>query len=267
MVVAGVDIGAATAKAVVLRNNGEEVIKTSSLIHTGRDVLGSGERVLTAALKKAGISFSIDKIDYIVATGYGRVSLSCAHKTMTEIACHAKGACTTNPSTRFIIDIGGQDSKAIRVDEKGNVRAFVMNDKCAAGSGRFLEVMAGVLETKIEDFGEISLQGKEPCMMSSVCTIFAESEMVTLRAERKPLEDLVAGIHYSIARRVAKMAAPLGFVDDVVFTGGVAKNAGMKKALEDEIKHKIIIPLEDPQLNGALGAALFAHEILKCETN
>ncbi len=261
MIVAGVDIGAATTKAVVLQGEGEKPAKTSSLVETGRDVLGAGEHVLAAALEKAGFTESIENVNYIVATGYGRVSLPYAHMTMTEIACHAKGAHSVVPSTRFIIDIGGQDSKAIKVDEKGNVTSFVMNDKCAAGSGRFLEVMAGILETDLKDFGNLSLKGTDPCVMSSVCTIFAESEMVTLRAERKPLENLVAGIHYSIARRVARMATPLGFVEDVVITGGVAKNVGMEKALGDEIGHKIIIPPEDPQLNGALGAALFAREI------
>lgn len=261
MIVAGVDIGAATTKAVVLEGEGEKPTKTSSLVETGKDVLGAGEHVLTAALEKAGFTDVIENVDYIVATGYGRVSLPYTHMTMTEIVCHAKGAHSVVPSTRFIIDIGGQDSKAIKLDKKGNVTSFVMNNRCAAGSGRFLEVMAGVLETDLKDFGNLSVKGTDPCMMSSLCTIFAESEVVVLRAEKKPLENLVAGIHYSIARRVAKMATPLGFMDDVVFTGGVAKNVGMKKALGDEIGHEIIIPPEDPQLNGALGAALFAREI------
>ncbi|MBM3132520.1 MAG: 2-hydroxyglutaryl-CoA dehydratase, partial [Chloroflexi bacterium] len=256
---------AAAAKAVVIRNDGGRVTRASSLIHTGRDVRGAGDRVLAVALTKIGFTGSIEQVDYIVATGYGRVSLPYAHMTMTEIACHARGAHSSWPKTRFIIDIGGQDSKAIKVDEKGRVTAFVMNDKCAAGSGRFLEVMADVLETDIEDFGEISLQSKDPCPMSSICTVFAESEMVALRAERKPIEDLVAGIHYSIARRVAKMAAPLGFVDDIVFTGGVAKNVGMRRALEEEIGRKIVSLTEDPQLNGALGAALFAEEVWRRE--
>ena len=261
MIVAGVDIGAATAKAVVLKGEGEKPKKTSSLIETGSDVVDAGEHVLAAALKKAGFNEPIENVDYVVATGYGRVSLPYAHITMTEIACHAKGAHSVIPSTRFIIDIGGQDSKAIKIDDKGHVTSFVMNDKCAAGSGRFLEVMAKVLDMNLKDFGDISLKGTEPCMMSSVCTIFAESEMVVLRAERKSLENLVAGIHCSIARRVAKMASSLGFVDDVVFTGGVAKNVGMRKALSSETGRNIKITPEDPQLNGALGAAIFAQEI------
>jgi len=261
LIVAGVDIGAATAKAVVLKREGEEARKISSLLPTGRDSYGAGEKVLQDALRKEGSGISIDRLDFIVATGYGRVSLSFAHKTITEIACHAKGAHWSVPSARFIIDIGGQDSKAIKLNEQGGVTSFVMNDKCAAGSGRFLEVMAGALELDLEDFGETAMKSDSPCMMSSVCTIFAESEMICLRAERRPVEDLVAGIHYSIARRIATMAAPLGFEEDIVFTGGVAKNMGMRKALEDEIKREIFIPPEDPQLTGALGAALFAEEL------
>ncbi len=266
MIVAGVDIGAATAKAVILKKEGKENAKYSSIISTGRDSFGAGKRVLLEALKKMGLTGSIDRFDYIVATGYGRVSLSFAHKTMTEIACHAKGAYHVLPSVRFIIDIGGQDSKAIKVNDKCNVTTFVMNDKCAAGSGRFLEVMAEILETDIKEFGEASLKSKDPCMINSICTVFAESEVICLRAERKPVEDLIAGIHHAIAKRVAAMAAPLGFENDIVFTGGVAKNVGIKKALEDKINEKIIIPYEDPQLIGAFGAALFAKEMLGCET-
>lgn len=261
MIVAGVDVGSATAKSVVLKSEAEETTTFSSLIQTGQDSFGAGERVLKETLIKAGFTDSIGHVDYIVATGYGRVSLSFAHKTMTEIACHAKGVHQVVRSARFVIDIGGQDSKAIKLNKIGNVTNFVMNDKCAAGSGRFLEVMAGVLETKLEDFGKISLKSNTPCVLNSTCTIFAESEMICMRAERKPVEDLIAGIHYAIAKRVATMAAPLGFEDDIVFSGGGAKNAGLKKALEDETKRKIIIPPEDPQLMGALGAALYAKEL------
>jgi len=205
MIVAGVDVGSATAKSVVLKSEEEKTARFSSLIQTGQDSFGAGERVLMETLQKAGLTDSIDQVDYIVATGYGRVSLSFAHKTLTEIACHAKGVRQVVHSARFVIDIGGQDSKAIKLNEIGNVTNFVMNDKCAAGSGRFLEVMAEVLETDIEDFGEISLKSNSPCMINSICTVFAESEMICLRAERKPVEDLVAGIHYSIASYVASL--------------------------------------------------------------
>ncbi len=265
MIVAGVDVGSATAKSVVLKSGEEETERFASLIPTGQDSFGAGERVLKETLQKAGITEPIDRVDYIVATGYGRVSLSFAHKTMTEIACHAKGVHQVVRSARFVIDIGGQDSKAIKLNEIGNVINFVMNDKCAAGSGRFLEVMAGVLETKLEDFGRISLKSNDPCMLNSVCTIFAESEMICMRAERKPVEDLIAGIHYAIAKRVSNMATTIGFEDDIVFSGGGAKNVGLKKALEDETGRKIIIPPEDPQLIGALGAALYAKELWNSE--
>jgi len=261
MIFAGVDVGSATAKSVVLKSGVEETSRFSSLIQTGQDSFGAGERVLKEALQKAGLEDSIALVDYVVATGYGRVSLSFAHKTMTEIACHAKGVHQVVRSARFVIDIGGQDSKAIKLNEAGNVTNFVMNDKCAAGSGRFLEVMAGALETKLEDFGKISLKSNNPCMLNSTCTIFAESEMICMRAERRPVEDLVAGIHQAIAKRVSNMAAPLGFEDDIVFSGGGAKNVGLKKALEDVTNHTVIIPSEDPQLMGALGAALYAKEL------
>jgi predicted CoA-substrate-specific enzyme activase len=260
MIVAGVDVGSATAKAVVLNNKGDEAERFSSLIQTGQDSFGAGERVLKEALEKAGCSDSIEQVDYIIATGYGRVSLSFAHKTMTEITCHAKGVHHVVPSARFVIDIGGQDSKGIKLNDIGSVTNFVMNDKCAAGSGRFLEVMAGVLETDLEDFGKISLKSDNPCTLNSICTIFAESEMICMRAERKPVEDLIAGIHYSIAKRVSNMALSIGLEDDLVFSGGGAKNIGLKKALEDETKRKILIPPEDPQIMGALGAALFAKQ-------
>lgn len=263
MIVAGVDIGSATAKAVVLITDRGETKRFSSLVKTGQDSFNAGENVLKEALKKAGVLEAIDKVDYIVATGYGRVSLSFAHKTVTEISCHAKGVHHVSPSARSVIDIGGQDSKAIKLDENGNVTNFTMNDKCAAGSGRFLEVMANVLEIALEKFGDISLKSSNPCLLNSICTIFAESEMICMRAERKPVEDLVAGIHYSIAKRVASMTAPMNFKDDIYFSGGGAKNSGLKKALEDESKRRILIPPDDPQLMGALGAALFAMENYK----
>ena len=262
MIVAGVDVGSATAKAVVLKDDKGNLTSFASIISTGKDSFKAGENVLKEALQQSELSLQIADIDYIVATGYGRVSLSFANKTVTEIACHAKGAYSTFPSVRSIIDIGGQDSKAIRINNMGNVTNFVMNDKCAAGSGRFLEVMAGVLETPLNDFGGLALKSQKPCTINSVCTIFAESEIICLRAERKPLEDIVAGIHYSIARRVSSMASKLGLDGDLVFTGGVAKNEGMKHALEDEMNRPILIPPNDPQLMGALGAALFAKELI-----
>jgi predicted CoA-substrate-specific enzyme activase len=181
-----------------------------------------------------------------------------SNKSVTEIICHAKGAHFMIPDTRTIIDIGGQDSKAIEVDGEGNVRDFRMNDKCAAGTGRFLDVMADVLQVgSIDNMGPMSLDGKNPCNISSTCTIFAESEVVSLRAEGKSREDLIAGIHKAITARVGIMTLGLNIRPKVIFTGGVAKNLGVKRALEQELNIDIFLP-EEPQIIGALGAALLA---------
>jgi predicted CoA-substrate-specific enzyme activase len=253
MLVAGVDVGAATAKAVIM-SDGRVVGQV--VIPTGDRIVVAAEKVTTLALEKAGMwrdkfDFGAD-FDYVISTGYGRHGVPFANKAVTEIICHAQGAHFLLPATRTIIDIGGQDSKAIGLDEKGNVINFVMNDKCAAGTGRFLEVMAQVLGVTIEELGPVALTSRNPCQISSTCTIFAESEMVSLRAE-----DLIAGIVRAVSSRVAVMGKTVGFKRDVVFTGGVAKNVGVKKALEEEIKMEIIVP-EEPQTMGALGAALLA---------
>lgn len=249
---AGVDVGAATAKTVII-GNGE--ILSYSIMPTGHNVVQTTEKVTKEALEKANLSIS--EISYIISTGYARNAVSFANKAVTEIICHAKGANFLIPETRAIIDIGGQDSKAIGVDERGNVTDFVMNDKCAAGTGRFLEVMAGVLDLELEELGAISLTSKNPCHISSTCTIFAESEMVSLRAEGKSREDLVAGIHKAVASRVVVMGSHIKFKKETVFTGGVAKNIGVKKVLEEMIGFDILVP-EEPQIIGALGAALVA---------
>jgi predicted CoA-substrate-specific enzyme activase len=253
-VVAGVDIGAATAKAVLLNNHRE--VLSSCILPTGHSVREAGESVLEQALAKASVSF--DEVGYVVSTGYGRRAVSFADKPVTEIICHAAGVCALRPQARTVIDIGGQDSKVIGLDEKGNVVNFVMNDKCAAGTGRFLEVMAGVLQVGIDEAGPMSLASQEPCTIGSTCTIFAETEVVALRAEGKSREDLLQGIHNAMSHRVAIMGKSVGFKDELVFTGGVAKNQGMKKALEDEIGLPIRLP-EEPQIMGALGAAILAR--------
>ena len=255
--VAGIDIGAATAKAVILNNND---ILAASVIPTGFSVTSAGETVLREALARIGLSMG--ELRCITSTGYGRRAVSFAHKVTTEIICHATGVTWLMPQARTVIDIGGQDSKVIGLEDSGNITNFVMNDKCAAGTGRFLEVMAGVLGMEIEEMGAISLLGKNPCQISSTCTVFAESEMISLRAEGRSREDMLAGIHKAMAHRVAVMGSSVGFKKDVVFTGGVAMNAGMKKALEDEIGQEILIP-EEPQIIGALGAAILAKAELE----
>ena len=253
-ITAGVDIGAATAKAVIL-NSGKEIL-SFSIIPTGHSVAQAGEAIINETLEKAGLSFK--DLKYIISTGYGRKAVLYADKPVTEIMCHAAGAYFMMPQARTIIDIGGQDSKAIGLDDNGNVIDFVMNDKCAAGTGRFLEVMAGVLGLNVNDLGAVSLTSQDPCEISSTCTIFAESEVVSLRAEGRTREDLICGIHKAMSHRVAIMAKPVGIRQEIVFTGGVAKNSGMKHALELEMGPKISIP-EEPQIMGALGAAILAQ--------
>jgi len=253
MITAGVDVGAATAKALALD---EDKILSYYIIPTGGDVVKAADLVIKETLARAGIDF--DDLSHIISTGYGRHSVSYAQKAITEIACHAKGANFLFKEARMVIDIGGQDSKAILVREQGMVKDFVMNDKCAAGTGRFLEVMAGALGLRLEELGDISLRSKNACSISSVCTVFAESEVVSLRAEKESVEDIIAGLHQAIVKRVVSMAMPMGVAPPVVFTGGVAKNSGVIKALEAELKTTLIIP-EEPQIVGALGAALFAR--------
>ncbi len=262
MLVAGVDVGAATAKTVIMLD-GE--VAGQAVIPTGDRIVVAAENVTRLALERAGMwrdGFNFkDAFDYVISTGYGRHGVPFANKAVTEIICHAQGAHFLLPSTRTIIDIGGQDSKAIGLDENGNVINFVMNDKCAAGTGRFLEVMAEVLGVTIDELGPIALNSHNPCQISSTCTIFAESEVVSLRAEGQSREDLIAGIVRAVSHRVAVMAKTVGFKSEIAFTGGVAKNLGVRKALEDEIKMEIIVP-EQPQTMGALGAALLAKAAL-----
>jgi predicted CoA-substrate-specific enzyme activase len=256
-VVAGVDIGAGTAKAVVFADC---QIISYSVLPTGYDSVEAARKTSEEACKKANISFR--DLDRIVSTGYSRSIVPFTNKTMTEIMCHAKGASFLIPETRTVIDIGCQDSKAIRLDEQGAVTNFVMNDKCAAGTGRFIEVMAQALGLRIEEVGPVALTSKDHCEISSTCTVFAETEIIAQRAQGRSREDLIAGALKSIAKRVSVMASGVGLVKKVVFTGGVAKNIGVKRALEEVFGMDILVP-EEPQIIGALGAAIFANDELE----
>ena len=256
MLVAGIDIGAATAKVVLLNENG---ICSYAVLPTGFDVVRIGHEIMNVSLKKIGLQMK--DIEYVVSTGYARNMVPFKKKAMTEILCHAKGANYLLPEVRTIIDIGGQDSKVIKIDERGAVLDFVMNDKCAAGTGRFFEVMAGVLQLDIGEMGPISIKSKNPSRISNTCTVFAETEVVSLRAEGKNRQDIVAGIHNAAASRIVTMGKSIGFMSEVMLSGGVAKNIGIKKFLEDKIEMNIVTP-EEPQIVGALGAALFAREEL-----
>ena len=254
MHVAGVDIGSLTAKAVILEDT---LVKATSLVPTGHNSRQAGRRALDLALEQGGVTE--DTLEGVVATGYGRLAVDFSTERVTEITCHAKGAHCTNPGARSVIDLGGQDSKAIAVDAQGKVRDFVMNDKCSAGTGRFLEVMAHALEIQLEDLGSLSLQSESPAAISSVCTVFAESEVVSRVAEGVSKIDIVAGIHQAIASRIYAMAARIPIEQEIVMTGGVAWNQGVVRALEKRFESEIIVP-EMPQHTGALGAAIIAAE-------
>jgi predicted CoA-substrate-specific enzyme activase len=256
MITAGIDIGSLTAKAVIL-NDGK--IAGYSIITAGADVTASSEKVLGNALEKAGMSQ--DELSAIVSTGYGRAGVSLADKSVTEITCDARGTHYLVPEARLIIDIGGQDSKVISLDEAGRVVDFSMNDKCAAGTGRFLEVMAHALGIELEQLGPVSLKHKKSVLISSMCTVFAESEVVSLIAEGYKREDILNGLHQAIASRIAAMAQGMRVEKTVMLCGGVAKNTGVVRALGSKLKAKAKVPPE-PQIVAALGAAICAREMV-----
>ena len=252
MITAGIDIGSITTKAAVMA---EGKIRGTKVIFTGYNAEQAGTKVYEELLKELGI----EKFDVrrVVSTGYGRNSVKFMDKAMTEIICHGAGAHYLNPRARSVIDIGGQDSKAIILDEKGKGKNFAMNDKCAAGTGRFLEVMARALEVDLDGFGALSLRAGDPSRISSLCTVFAESEVISLISKGEKRENIIAGIHESIAARIAAMANRLRIAPLVVMTGGVAKNIGVVKALEKKIGMAVEVS-EYAQVNGAIGAAFLA---------
>jgi len=255
MIVAGCDIGSLSAKAVIM-NNGD--ILASHVIFAKPEPEESARGVMDAALKKAGIGF--DDINYCVATGYGRNYVSFTDSSESEIACHGKGAQWVMPDVRMVIDIGGQDAKAIRLDEHGNVIRYAYNDKCASGTGRFLEIMAGALGVELEEMGDISLRAKSPVTISNQCVVFAETEIISLINEGRDLSDIISGLHRSMAHRVASLAKGIELETKITMTGGVAKNKGMFAALKEALGVEIKKMDADPQIMGALGAALFARQ-------
>lgn len=252
---AGIDVGSLSADTVLVDDGGNMV--ASVIIPTGNNSRKAGTDAFMAALQKAGASRS--DVAAVVATGYSRARIEEADRSKTEIACHARGAFKFYPDVRTVIDIGGQDSKAIRVDEAGRVVNFTMNDKCAAGTGRFLEVMAGALQIPLDRMGDEALDATEVLAISSTCTVFAESEVVGLISQGKAPKDISLAVSRAIARRTAGLATRVGIEDRVVMTGGVAKNRAVVKLLSEDIGHEITLP-EEPQIIGALGAALFARE-------
>ena len=252
---AGVDIGSLSTEAVLLERNGS--LAAQSILPTGASTRRAADAALEQALAAAG-ACSAD-LAFTVSTGYGREAVAAAAIKVTEITCHARGASHLFPGARTVIDIGGQDSKVIRLLPDGRVADFAMNDKCAAGTGRFLEVMARVLEMDLEEMGPRAVLSVRALPISSVCTVFAESEVISLIASGASPDDIAWGIHKAVAERVCALADRVGVRAPVVMTGGVAKNPAARKALEERLGLPLRLP-DEPQTAGALGAALIARE-------
>ena len=250
----GIDVGSTASKCVIMKDGQEIVAK--SLVSVGTGTSGPA-RAIAEVLDNA--KMTREQMDFVLATGYGRNSLDgLADLQMSELSCHAKGATYLFPDVHTVVDIGGQDVKVIEI-ENGMMKNFVMNDKCAAGTGRFLDVMARVLEVRVEDLGDLGDKSTKEIGISSTCTVFAESEVISQLAVGTDKCDIIAGIHRSVAGRVSGLCNRVGVRDRVVMTGGVAQNHGIVKALENQLGHEISTsPLT--QYNGALGAALFAYQ-------
>ncbi len=256
MIVAGVDIGSITTEALLFDK--EKGILSYTILLTGADSRKTSEMALDKVLAESGKDRSA--LANVIATGCGRKRAAFAKDAVTEITCIAKGVNYLFPDARTVIDIGGQDTKAIRIDAKGRVTEFEMNDKCAAGTGRFIEVMANALKVDLDKIGELSLSHKKDVTISSICTVFAESEVISLVSEGEELEDILYGIHRAIADRTMGLINRLGGMEkEVIMAGGVAKNLGVVRALEKAMDTGVKIPVE-PQIVGALGAALLALE-------
>ena len=256
MLVGGCDVGSTTGKAVIL--DGTAVVahfitpSTTNPEKTAR--LAMDEAVKLAALS------SLTDLRYIVGTGYGRLKVAFAHENVSEITCHARGAHWLNPAVRTVVDIGGQDCKVMAVDQNGRVVEFAMNDRCAAGTGRFFEAMARVLGCGLEGISALAHQGANPASITSQCSVFAESEVVTLINEGAELPNIIAGINNAVANRLYAMVRRVGLTKELALTGGCSKNAGLAQALEKKLGVSVTLLPQDPQLAGAVGAALIARE-------
>lgn len=250
----GIDVGSASSKVVILKD-GKDVV-AAEVVQVGTGSSGP-KKALEQAYQVSGLK--PEDISYTVATGYGRFAFKEADKQISEISCHAKGIYHLVPTARTIIDIGGQDAKAIRLDNKGGIKQFFMNDKCAAGTGRFFEVMSRVLETTLDEMAELDELATDTAPISSTCTVFAESEVISQLSNGVSRNNIIKGVHLSVASRACGLAYRGGLEKDVVMTGGVAKNAGVVRAVSGVLKTDVIVA-PNPQTTGALGAALFAYE-------
>ena len=252
MIAAGIDIGSRGAKAVIIS---EKKILSQAICDTGPESAKTALKVMNEVMERASIS--IKDIDYIVSTGYGRIVVPFANKNISEISCHAKGINYYFPQARTILDMGGQDCKAIRCDENGKVASFVMNDKCAGGTGRFIELMGDLFKISLEEVGELSLQSKNNIQFSNICAIYAKVEALSLLKRGINKEDILAGLHDAIASRCISLLRRVSIEKEFAISGGIAKNIGMVTKLEERLNLKALIA-PDPQIIGALGAASFA---------
>jgi len=251
----GVDVGSTQTKAIILNDRRE--IVSRALIGTGANVSKAAESAFQKALEDAGLPR--EAVGYVVGTGYGRYKVTFGDAQITEITCHAKGAQFLFPETRTVIDMGGQDTKAIKIGPAGEVLDFCMNDKCAAGTGRFMQAAAECMGLSLDAIGPISLTGRTPVRLTSVCTVFVESDILSYVAQRKKPEDILAGVHKAIATRTISLVRRVGLEDEITFTGGVARNVGMVDALQNTLGRMLNVS-PDAHFNGALGAAYFALE-------
>lgn len=254
----GCDAGSTYTKCVIIDENGKilaAVTKRSRI----NPVLSAKDALDEAVSQVDGLN-SAEELTYLIGTGYGRNKVPFADENISEISCHAMGVHVTDPSVKAIIDIGGQDVKGIAIDTDGTVLNFAMNDKCAAGTGRFFESMARAFEMSLDEFSNLSLTAKNMIPITAQCAVFAESEVISLVGEGKPMEEIAAGIQLSVAKRCFVMAKKAGAADSVTLTGGCAKNEGLKKAIEKVLKINVVDLPTDPQLMGALGAAEYARQ-------
>ncbi|MFC1849797.1 acyl-CoA dehydratase activase [candidate division CSSED10-310 bacterium] len=254
----GCDVGSMYGKAVVVDEKG--TLLGSSIVRSKIDPEETSLLTIDESIKNISEIKHYTDFAYLVGTGYGRNKVPFADENISEISCHALGVFITDPGIRTIIDIGGQDIKGISVDTDGTVASFSMNDKCAAGTGRFFENMAATFELSLSEFSDLSLKAKSVVPITSQCSVFAESEVISLVAEKNAREDIAAGIQLSVAKRCLTMLRRAGIKPDITMTGGCAKNIGLKKALEEVLKTRIVVLKTDPQLMGALGAAEFARK-------
>ena len=261
MITAGVDLGSLTANVVIFQDGAEGKILTYNIIPAGADTAATADKAMEEALK--GIGLTLQDMEYIVATGYGRVVVPFAQRNITEISCHARGANWFFPTVRTVLDMGGQDCKAIRCDSRGKVTNFAMNDKCAAGAGRSMEVMAKLVREPLEAIGELSLKIiDKPAPISSTCVLFARTEAMGLLRKGVHKNDILAGACDGLAARVCGLLGRVGLEEELVISGGIAKNIGVVRRVEDRLGMKAKIAFE-PQIVGALGAALFAKAALE----